>query len=96
MTIKPLHDQVLVKQAKEKEKTEGGLYIPTTAQEKSLEGEVLACGGGRVLENGTVLEMSVKPGDVIMFPRGSFIEVKIDNEDYLIIREENILAVVNR
>lgn len=96
MTIKPLNDQILVKQAKAQEKSAGGLYIPTTAQEKTLEGEVLAVGNGRILENGERISPSVKAGDVVLFPKHSYTEIKIDDEDYLMIRDQNLLATINK
>lgn len=96
MKIKPLHDQVLIKQHKSELMSKGGLYIPTTAQEKLLQGEVLAIGSGTKLENGTVQPMSVNPGDVVMFSPYGFVEVKIDGEDYIMLKEEHILAVVEK
>lgn len=93
-TIKPLNDRIILKQKKAVEMTAGGLYIPGNAQEKTLEGEVLAVGPGKTLDNGTLLSPSVKVGDVVMFPEHSYSEVSVDNEDYLIIKNEHILAVL--
>ena len=94
MKFTPLGDRALIKQKQEEERTQGGLFIPNTAQERPLQGEVLAVGGGRVLENGEVVPVSVKPGDVVLFAQHSYIEIKLDGEDYLIIRDDNILGVV--
>lgn len=94
--IKPLQDQIIVKQHIEKGTTAGGLFIPTTAQKKLMEGEVLAIGEGRILENGSRLPPEVKVGDVILFSPHSYVETKVDGEDYIIIREGNILAVVDK
>lgn len=95
-TIRPINNQILVRQKKAQEVSAGGIFIPTTAQEKSLEGEVLAVGPGKYLDSGELLPMTVKAGDVVLFPKHTYIEVKIDNEDYLIIREDNVLGVVER
>lgn len=94
MKIKPLYDRMIVKQKKEKEMTAGGIFIPHTGQEKPMEGEVLAVGQGQLLDNGEILPLTVKVGDVVMFPKHSYAEVKVDHEDYLIIREENVLAII--
>ena len=92
--IKPLRDQVIVRRKEEETKSAGGIFIPTTAQEKSIEGEVLAIGTGKLFDNGTVAEMIVKPGDRVLLPKHGFIEAKFEGEEYLIIREENILAIL--
>lgn len=94
MKFIPKNNKVLVKQHKAKDMTAGGLYIPTTNQEKPLEAEVLSVGPGKILDNGTIKPMDVKVGDVVLFPKHSYVEVKIDGEDYLIIPEDNILGVI--
>ncbi len=94
MTIRPLHDRVLVKRLEPKESVQGGIIIPETAKEKPQEGEVIAVGKGKVLEGGSVLAMNVKVGDKILFGKYSGTDVKIDNEEYLIMREDDILGVL--
>mgnify|MGYP002140466223 CR=1 FL=1 len=92
--IRPLQDRVIVKRLKEEEKTKGGLYIPDTAKEKPVEGTVLAVGNGKVLEDGTVRRLDVKEGDRVLFGKYSGTEVKIDGEEHLILREDDILGVL--
>ena len=92
--IRPLHDRIIVKRLKEEEKTKGGIIIPDTAKEKPIEGEVLAVGNGKALENGTVRKLDVKAGDRVLFGKYSGTEVKIDGEERLIMREDDILAVL--
>ena len=92
--IKPLHDRVIVKRIEEEERTKGGIIIPDTAKEKPQEGEVLAVGNGKILENGTKVAMDVKVGDKILFGKYSGTEIKIDGEDVLILREDEVLAVL--
>jgi chaperonin GroES len=94
MTIRPLHDRIIVKRLQEMEKTAGGLYIPDTAKEKPVEARVVAVGTGKLLEDGTVRKPDVKAGDKVLFAKYSGSEVKIDGEDHLILREDDILAVV--
>ena len=94
MTIRPLHDRIIVKRLQELEKTAGGLYIPDTAKEKPVEGKVIAVGSGKILEDGTVRKPDVKAGDKVLFAKYSGSEVKIDGEEHLILREEDLLAVV--
>lgn len=95
MKITPLKDQVIVKRREEEKMSATGLlHIPGNAQEKSIQGEVLAVGSGRVLENGMVLAPAVKAGDRVLFQKHAFIEIKIDGEEYLILREDSILAVL--
>jgi chaperonin GroES len=93
-SIRPLHDRVIVKRLKEEEKTKGGIIIPDTAKEKPVEGEVLAVGNGKILEDGTVRKLDVKTGDRILFGKYSGTEVKIDGEERLILREDDILGVL--
>src|SRR3990167_11210329 len=94
MKIRPLHDRVVVKRLEEKELVKGGIVIPDTAKEKPQEGEVLAVGNGKTLENGTKVPMDVKVGDRILFGKYSGSEVKIDGEELLIMREDDILGVL--
>lgn len=91
--IRPIQDRVVVKRSKEEEKTESGLYIPPDARQKSVEGIVLAVGNGKVLEDGTVRPLDVKEGDRVLFGKYTGTEVKIDGEDQLILREDEILGV---
>jgi chaperonin GroES len=95
-TIRPLHDRVLIKRLKEEETTKGGIIIPDTAKEKPIEAEVIAVGSGKVLEDGNVRPLSVRPGDRILFAKYSGNEVKLDGEDVLILREDDILGVLER
>jgi chaperonin GroES len=92
--IRPLQDRIIVKRLKEEEKTKGGLFIPDTAKEKPVEGTVLAVGNGKVLEDGTVRRLDVKEGDRVLFGKYSGTEVKIDGEEHLILREDDILGVL--
>jgi chaperonin GroES len=94
MAIRPLHDRVLIQRVKEEEKTKGGIIIPDTAKEKPIEGKVTAVGNGRILEDGTVRKLEVKKGDRVLFGKYSGTEVKIDGEEFVMLREEEILGVV--
>ena len=94
MKIRPLHDRVVVKRLEEREVLKGGIVIPDTAKEKPQEGEVLAVGNGKTLENGTKVPMDVKVGDRILFGKYSGSEVKIDGEELLIMREDDILGIL--
>jgi len=96
MGIRPLHDRVLVKRVKEEEMTKGGIIIPDTAKEKPIEGKVVACGNGKVLENGQTRPLEVKQGDTVLFGKYGGTEVKIDGEEHLILREDDILGVVTK
>ena len=96
MGIRPLQDRVLVKRLKEEEMTKGGIIIPDTAKEKPVEGTVLAVGNGKVGEDGTVRKLDIKEGDRILFGKYSGTEVKIDGEEHLILREDDILGVVEK
>ena len=91
--IRPLQDRVIVRRVKEEEKSKGGIIIPDTAKEKPTEGEVMAVGNGKVLEDGTVRKLDVKEGDRVLFGKYNGTEVKVDGEDRLIIREDDILGV---
>jgi chaperonin GroES len=94
MHIRPLHDRILAKRLAEQEKTAGGLFIPDTAKEKPLEAEVIAVGNGKVNDDGTVRALDVKKGDKILIGKYTGSEVKIDGEEHIILREDDILAVV--
>ena len=94
-SIKPLHDRVLVNRIDPKEEVKGGIVIPDTAKEKPQEGEVIAVGNGKILENGTKLNLEVKVGDRILFGKYAGTEVKIDDHEYLIMREEEILGIIS-
>jgi len=94
MKIKPLHDRVLVQRIEEEEKTAGGIIIPDSAKEKPVEGKVIAVGDGKISEDGKVLPLNVKVGDRILFSKYGGTEVKLDGEDYLIMREDDILGIV--
>ena len=96
MAIRPLHDRILVKRVKEEEKTKGGIIIPDTAKEKPIEGEVVAVGNGKVLEDGTIRPLEVKVGDRVLFGKYSGTEVKLEGEERLIVREDDILAVLEK
>ena len=93
MRLRPLHDRILVKRVDPDDGAKGGIIIPDTAKEKPQEGIVVAVGNGKILENGTRLEMSLKEGDRILFGKYSGNEVKIDGEEFLIMREDDVLAV---
>ena len=94
MKIRPLQDRVIVRRVKEEEKTKGGLFIPDTAKEKPVEAMVLAVGNGKVLEDGTVRKPDVREGDRILFGKYTGNDVKIDGEEHLILREDDILGVI--
>lgn len=94
MNLRPLHDRILVRRIEESEQMRGGLYIPDTAKEKPQEAEVVAVGNGKLLDSGERVAPDVKAGDKILFGKYSGSEVKIDGEEYLILREDEILAVV--
>jgi chaperonin GroES len=93
-TIRPLQDRVIIRRVKEEEKSKGGIIIPDTAKEKPTEGEVMAVGNGKVLEDGTVRKLDVKVGDRVLFGKYDGTEVKLDGDERLIVREENILGVL--
>ncbi len=94
MNLKPLSDRVVVKVLEAEEKTASGIVLPDKAKEKPQEGEVKAVGTGKVLDNGTKLEMEVKVGDKVLFSRYAGTEVKVDGEEYLILRQDDILALM--
>jgi chaperonin GroES len=94
MKIRPLHDRILVKREEEKEVKKGGIIIPDTAKEKPQEGKVIAVGTGKVNDEGKKVPLDVKAGDKILFGKYSGSEVKLDDEEYLILREEDVLAII--
>lgn len=96
MNIRPLHDRILVKRLAEQDRTAGGLYIPDSAKEKPIEAEVIAVGNGRVLEDGTVRKVDVKAGDKVLFGKYSGTEIKALGEEHLILREDDILAIIDK
>jgi chaperonin GroES len=96
MTIRPLHDRILAKRLQEQEKTAGGLFIPDTAKEKPLEAEIIAVGNGKVLEDGKVRPLEVKKGDKVLIGKYSGSEVKLDGEEHIILREDDILGVIEK
>jgi chaperonin GroES len=95
MKVRPLQDRVVVRRVKEEEKTKGGIIIPDTAKEKPIEGLVVAVGNGKVQDDGSLRALDVKAGDRILFGKYSGTEVKIDGEDHLILREDDILGVID-
>jgi chaperonin GroES len=92
--VRPLHDRLLVRRIEENETAKGGIIIPDTAKEKPQEGEILAVGSGKILDNGAKLAPDVKVGDKILFGKYSGTEIKIDGEEVLIVREDEVLAVL--
>mgnify|MGYP003958449351 FL=1 len=94
MKVKPLHDRVIVKRVEEEEKTKGGIIIPDTAKEKPVEGEILAVGEGKVGDDGKKIALEVKPGDKVLFGKYAGTEIQIDDEEHLIMREDDIIAIV--
>ena len=95
MTVRPLHDRILVKRIEEKETIKGGIIIPDSAKEKPQEGEVIATGNGKKTDKGEVIPLDVKAGDRILFGKYSGTEIKIENEEYLILREDEVLGVLD-
>ena len=96
MNIRPLHDRVLVRRLEEQQTTKGGIIIPDTAKEKPIEGEIIAAGNGKVTDDGKTRPLDVSKGDRILFGKYSGTEVKIEGNEHLILREDEILAVVER
>ena len=94
MKVRPLHDRLVVRRIEEKETAKGGIIIPDTAKEKPQEGMVLAVGNGKILENGTKIALDVKVGDKILFGKYTGTDIKVDGEDVLILREDEVLAVL--
>ncbi|HLZ18202.1 MAG TPA: co-chaperone GroES [Smithellaceae bacterium] len=96
MKIRPLQDRIIVKRLEEETKTKGGIIIPDSAKEKPIEGKIIAVGKGKVTEEGKVLALDVKVGDKVLFSKYGGTEVKIDGEEYLIMREDDILGVIEK
>ncbi len=94
--IRPLQDRIILKRVKEEEKSKGGIIIPDSAKEKPVEGEVISVGNGKVLEDGTVRKLDVKVGDRVLFGKYSGTEVKIDGVEHLIVREDDVLGVLEK
>ncbi|MDR0453769.1 MAG: co-chaperone GroES [Deferribacteraceae bacterium] len=94
--IQPLQDRVLVRRFESEEKTASGIIIPDTAKEKPQEGEVIAVGPGKALDNGTKVTLSVQPGDKILFSKYAGTEVKVDGQEYIIMREDDILGIIRK
>ena len=94
MKIRPLHDRIVIKRKTEEEKTAGGLFIPESVKERPTEATVVAVGNGRVQPDGKLVALAVKPGDTVLFGKYAGTEIKLDGEELLIIREEDVLAVV--
>jgi len=93
LKLRPLHDRVIVKRLEEERKSAGGIVIPDTAAEKPVRGEVLAVGVGKILENGEIRKLDVKAGDKVLFGKYSGTEVKVDGQDVLVMREDDIMAI---
>jgi len=96
MKLKPLHDRVLVERVEQEDRTKGGIIIPDTAQEKPMEGKVISVGGGARNENGQVVALDVKKGDRILFGKWSGTEVKIDGKELLIMKESDIMGIIEK
>ena len=94
MNLKPLSDRILVKPVEAEQKTESGIIVPDTAKEKPMRGEIISVGPGKVSSEGKVLPMNVKVGDVVLYGKYSGTEITLDREEYLIVRESDILAVI--
>ena len=94
MKLRPLHDRVIVKRVEEEDKTAGGIIIPDAAKEKPQQGKVIAVGKGKILENGKISPLAVKKGDRILFGKYAGQDIKIDGEEHLIMREDEILAII--
>lgn len=96
MTFRPLHDRVLVKRIEAEEKTKSGLIIPDTAKEKPMEGEVISVGSGARQENGTITPLDVKAGDRILFGKWSGTEIKLNNQDFIVMKESDIMGILSK
>jgi chaperonin GroES len=96
MKVRPLHDRLIVKRLEEEEKTKGGIIIPDTAKEKPVEGKVIAVGEGKIKEDGTKIPMEMKKGDRILFAKYAGTEVKIGDEEHLIMKEDDVLAIIEQ
>lgn len=94
MNIRPLHDRVIIKRMEEERTTAGGIVIPDTAAEKPIRGEVIAVGNGKIMENGELRPLDIKVGDKVLFGKYSGTEVKVEDQDLLVMREEDVMAVI--
>ncbi len=94
MKIRPLHDRLIVKRLEEEERTKGGIIIPDTAKEKPIEGKVIAAGEGKIKKDGKKIPMEVKKGDRVLFAKYAGTEVKIDGEEHLMMKEDDVLAII--
>jgi chaperonin GroES len=94
MKVRPLHDRIIVKRLEEEEKTKGGIIIPDTAKEKPIEGKVIAVGDGKIKEDGKKIPMEIKKGDRVLFVKYGGTEIKIDGEEHLMMKEDDILAII--
>jgi chaperonin GroES len=95
MNIRPLHDRVVIRRTEEERTSAGGIVIPDTAAEKPIQGEVIAVGNGKILDNGEVRALELKKGDKVLFGKYSGTEVKVDGEDLLVMREDDVMAIVD-
>ncbi len=95
MKVRPLHDRVIIKRLKEEDKTKGGIIIPDTAKEKPVEAKVIAVGSGKILEDGSVRKLEVKPGDTVLLGKYAGSEITMDGEEHVVLREDEILAVID-
>ena len=96
MNLRPLHDRVIIKRLEAETKSAGGIVIPDSATEKPIKGEVIAVGNGKILENGETRALDLKKGDKVLFGKFSGTEVKVDGEEYLVMREEEVMAVIEK
>ncbi len=94
MKVRPLRDRIIVKRLEEEEKTKGGIIIPDSAKEKPVEGKVIAVGDGKIKEDGTKIPLEVKKGDRVLFAKYSGTEIKIDGEEHLMMKEDDVLAII--
>jgi chaperonin GroES len=94
MKVRPLHDRLIIQTSQEEEKTKGGIIIPDTAKEKPVEGKVIAVGAGRIKKDGTKMPLEIKKGDRVLYAKYGGTEIKIDGEEYLMMKEDDILAVI--
>jgi len=96
MKLRPLHDRVVIRRLEEEQKTAGGIIIPDTAKEKPVQGEVVAVGNGKILEDGKVRPLDLKPGDRVLFAKYAGTEVKVEGEELLVMREDDVMAVIDK
>jgi chaperonin GroES len=94
MKVRPLHDRLIIQTEEEEEKTKGGIIIPDTAKEKPVEGKVIAVGAGRIKKDGTKMPLEIKKGDRVLYAKYAGTEIKMDGEEYLMMREDDILAII--